>query len=74
MTGSFVTLIINISNLEVLRVDLYAQASCNRCNFYQEVIPVIQRDISQDSCVLVVGEVSSIFVKKFSFSVIILFF
>jgi hypothetical protein len=74
MTGSFVTLIINISNLEVSRVDLYAQTSCNYCNFYQEVIPVIPRDVSQDSCVLAVGEVSSVFVNNFSFSVIILFF
>jgi hypothetical protein len=74
MTGSFVTFIINISNLEVLRVDFYAQASSNRCNFYQEVIPVIQREVSQDSCVLIVGEVSFVCVKVFSFSVIILSF
>jgi hypothetical protein len=75
MTGSFVTFIINISNLEVLRVvDLYAQASSNHCNFYQEVIPVIQREVSQDSCMLNVGEVSSVCVNIFSFSVIILSF
>jgi hypothetical protein len=74
MTWSFVTLIINISNLEVLRVDIYAQARYNRCNFYQDVILGIPRDVSQDSCVLVVGEVSSVFVNNFFFSVIILFF
>jgi hypothetical protein len=64
MTGSLLILIINTSNFEVLRVDLYARVSCNHCNFYQEVIPVIQRDVSKDSCMLVVGEVSFVFVKK----------
>jgi hypothetical protein len=58
MTGLFVILIINTSNLEVLRVDLYAQASCKNCNFDQRSASN-KRDVSQDSCVLAVGEVFS---------------
>jgi hypothetical protein len=56
MTGSFVIFVINASNFEVLRVDLYALARCKRYNSYQD-LPVIQRDVSRDSCMLIVGEV-----------------
>jgi hypothetical protein len=70
MTGSFVIFIINTSNFEVLRVDLYAQASCKHCNFYQRSTSN-KRDVSQDSRVLAVGEVFSsllnVYLSQYSF-------
>ena len=58
MTGSFVILIINTSNLEVLRVDLYALASCKLCNSLKTSTSN-KREISQDSCMLTIGDVFS---------------
>jgi hypothetical protein len=56
MTGSFVIFVINTSNFKVMRVDLYALASCKHCNLYQRSASN-KRTFSQDSCVLAVGDV-----------------
>jgi hypothetical protein len=70
MTRSFVILIINTLKLEVLRVDLYTQASCKHCNFYQRSTSN-KRDVSQDSRVLTIGEVfsplSNVYLSQYSF-------
>jgi hypothetical protein len=73
MTGSIVIFSIYTSNFEVLRVDFYAQASCKHCNFSQRSTSN-KKDISQDSCVLIVGDVFSSSLNGFSIFVIIYVF